>query len=137
MTRVVIESFACGDDNKLQKDWKHYHMTVLQSIKEKGYYTPPQRVHPLRRWFLCQRHTLDYIVFTNLTYNSPYIKPETYKEICTAYVSAFDEYRKTSPIKSILIRNHLIDLLNMYVKSCVSLTELEPQRSIVHTIQAK
>jgi hypothetical protein len=129
-----METFAFGSDlEQVQNVWKEYYLTVLATIKEKGYYKPPRPLHPLRRWLLCQSHGLDYIVFANLKEHSYYIKPEVYKEVCSAYVAAFDECA-IMPKKAVVIRKYLIDLLVMYAKSCHCLKGLEPQRSIVKNI---
>lgn len=122
-----------GDD-ELQKVWKTHYIDILNTIKSTGSYKPPRPSHPIRRFLLCQSHTMDYIIDTNVKENSYYISPQTYKEVCTAYVTAFDECVSTRPKTAVLIRKQLKDLLAMYAHSCGSLKNLEPQRSIVQAM---
>lgn len=136
MARFVEDLIVVrGDDlRELQNGWKQYYITVLDTIKAKGYYKPPRPLHPIRRWLLCQQHTMDYVISANLKYNACYIKPDVYYEVCSAYVTAFDEYVNSAPKTAFVIRKYLIDLLTMYVKSYHNLINLEPQRSVANNI---
>ena len=135
MRRYIVEdALKIGNDkDELQNSWKAHYLGVLDTIKKTGSYTPPRPLNRLRRLLFCQNHTLDYIIYANLKENSYYINPETYKEVCAAYITAFDECASI-PKTAILIRKYLIELLTMYVQSCESIKDLEPQRSIVHGI---
>ena len=123
-----------SNTHELDDGWQEHHMNVLETIKKTGHYTPPRPLHPIRRILFCQHESLDYIIHANLIYNSYYISSNVVKEVCMAYVAAFDECIE-QPKKAVLIRKHLIDILTGYVKSCHhSIEGLEPQRSIVKNL---
>lgn len=134
MNHYIEDAMQVGDKDEFQTGWKEYHMNVLDTIKATGSYNPPRPLHPIRRFLCCQRHSKDYIYFANMKANSYYIRPEIYKEVCSAYIAAFDECASGMPSKAVHIRKHLIKLLTMYARSCTSLKHLEPQRSIVQAM---
>ena len=135
MSDYIVEDVLkiVNGKDELQNTWKAHYLTVLDTIKKTGSYNPPRPLNRLRRLLFCQNHTIDYIIYANLKENSYYVNPETYKEVCAAYIAAFDECAST-PKTAVLIRKYLIELLTMYVRSCKSFEDLEPQRSIVHSI---
>lgn len=130
---MITDAIGMGSDQEIQNNWKAHYMAVLHTIKEKGCYRPPRPLHPIKRFFCYGSEPRDYILYANNKANASYIRPEVYKEVCTAYVTAFDECAK-EPKKAIIIRKQLMELLNMYVRSCQSVIDLEPQRSIVKSI---
>lgn len=124
----IIHVMACIEDIEIQTDWKEYYLNILSNIVEKG--KAPLPPNPLWRIFCCQHGSTEYILYENMKYNAYYVNRETIKEVCSAYVAAYDNCRDT-PKKAVLIRKYIIELLTMYVKSCHSLSNLEPQRSII------
>lgn len=129
-----IENVQVCYEDELQSSFKTHYMGILDTILQTGTYKPPRRVHPLKRIFFGQSENYDYIFHASLKVNSFLIKRETYLDICNAYVTAYDECVPTMPHKAVLIRKYLIDLLSLYVQSCRSIKDLEPQRSIVQGI---
>jgi hypothetical protein len=129
---MFIEDVGIHSYKHIQNSFKSHYMDVLNTIKEKGSYTPQRRLHWIRRILFCQRENMDYVILANLKdhVNINLISPSTFKEVCTAYIAAYDEHMNV-PKKALLIRKHLIELLTIYVQSCHSLEHLEPQRSII------
>lgn len=122
------------NDQELQNGFRSHYISILETIIRTGTYTPPRRLHPLKRILFCQNENADYIIYANCRANLFRLNRETCVDICNEYIAAFDECATSKPHKAVIIRKYLIELLSFYVQSCESVTKLEPQRSIVQRL---
>lgn len=133
--RHYIQDLGIGIEDELQNTFKTHYMGILDTIRNTGSYTPPRPTNLLKRILLCQNHNFDYIFHASIKVNSFYIKKETYIDICNEYIAAFDECSTNNMhANAVLIRKYLIELLSLYVQSCTSVKDLEPQRTIVQRL---